>query len=161
EARPGVPRESYRIPGAPGGDVGATRVAHALVGWLSHPMSVRASRGRLPGPARGSAAARRGRDRGLARPHRGRSRRPHARSGASLRRAGVNLAWGTYRAVAPLMGAAAPLAGRIAPAAERALWRERLGDVPDEAPVDAWIHGASLGEAVAVAGLLAELRAQA
>jgi len=73
----------------------------------------------------------------------------------------VNLAWGTYRAVAPLMGAAAPLAGRIAPAAERALWRERLGDVPDEAPVDAWIHGASLGEAVAVAGLLAELRAHA
>jgi 3-deoxy-D-manno-octulosonic-acid transferase len=73
----------------------------------------------------------------------------------------MSLAWGAYRSLAPLLGAAAPLGRWLAPSAERAAWRERLGDVPDGHPVDAWIHAASMGEALAVAGLIAELRRDA
>jgi 3-deoxy-D-manno-octulosonic-acid transferase len=73
----------------------------------------------------------------------------------------VSVAWGAYRSLAPLVGAAAPLGRWIAPAAERSEWRERLGDVGASEASDAWIHAASMGEAVAVSGLLAELRRDA
>jgi 3-deoxy-D-manno-octulosonic-acid transferase len=74
----------------------------------------------------------------------------------------VSLAWKGYRALAPALGAAAPLLGWLAPGAARAGWRERLGEAaagePAPGPAHAWIHAASLGEAVAVGGLLGALR---
>jgi len=63
-----------------------------------------------------------------------------------------------YRAIGPLAGAAAPLVRGLLPAAERSLWSERLGDVESGEPADAWIHAASMGEALAVSGLMKELR---
>jgi len=73
----------------------------------------------------------------------------------------MSVAWTAYRSLSPLLGAAAPLGRWIAPAEERDAWRERLGDVAADEPADAWIHAASMGEAVAVSGLLAELRRDA
>ncbi|HET9328562.1 MAG TPA: glycosyltransferase N-terminal domain-containing protein [Candidatus Eisenbacteria bacterium] len=73
----------------------------------------------------------------------------------------MSVAWTAYRSLAPLLGAAAPLGRWIAPAPERSAWSERLGEVHDAEPADAWIHAASMGEAVAVSGLLAELRRDA
>jgi 3-deoxy-D-manno-octulosonic-acid transferase len=70
----------------------------------------------------------------------------------------VSLAWAAYRAVAPVLGAAAPAARLFASAGERPLWAERLGRVAAAGPVDAWIHAASLGEALAVAPLLRGLQ---
>jgi len=69
----------------------------------------------------------------------------------------MSLAWGAYRVVAPLIGAAAPAGRAFAPAPERALWAERLGHVRADGPADAWIHAASLGEALAVGPLLRAL----
>jgi 3-deoxy-D-manno-octulosonic-acid transferase len=66
-----------------------------------------------------------------------------------------------YRAIAPLAGAAAPLVRALLPDGEQALWSERLGEVAATDPVDAWIHAASMGEALAVSGLIRELRAHA
>jgi len=73
----------------------------------------------------------------------------------------MSVAWTAYRSLAPLLGAAAPLGRWIAPAPERDAWGERLGEVAGAEPAEAWIHAASMGEAVAVAGLLAELRRDA
>jgi 3-deoxy-D-manno-octulosonic-acid transferase len=73
----------------------------------------------------------------------------------------VSLAWTAYRAVAPLIGAAAPAARALAPSAERTLWDERLGRVTSQGTVDAWIHAASLGEALAVGPLVRALAAAA
>jgi len=73
----------------------------------------------------------------------------------------VSVAWAAYRSLAPVLGVAAPLARWVAPGAERSGWSERLGDVPAGAGVDAWIHAASLGEAVAMPALVRELRAAA
>jgi len=72
----------------------------------------------------------------------------------------VSWLWSLYRAVTPVAGALAPAAGAFA-GAERPLWKERLGH-PGSAPgaVDAWIHSASLGEAVAAQALHDALRAQ-
>jgi 3-deoxy-D-manno-octulosonic-acid transferase len=64
-----------------------------------------------------------------------------------------------YRAIAPLAGAAAPFVRRLLPDGEQALWSERLGEVDGGEPADAWIHAASMGEALAVAVLMRELRA--
>src|SRR5262249_33468354 len=47
----------------------------------------------------------------------------------------------------------------VGPGAEGPWWQEGLGDVPVESGADAWIHAASLGEAVAMPALLRELRA--
>jgi 3-deoxy-D-manno-octulosonic-acid transferase len=71
----------------------------------------------------------------------------------------VSLAWAAYRIVAPLVGAAAPAARPFAPAPERALWDERLGRVVVDQGVDAWIHAASLGEALGVGALTGALGA--
>ena len=71
------------------------------------------------------------------------------------------MAWSVYRSLAPWLGAVAPLGRWIAPRLERPGWQERLGEVAPNDGTDAWIHAASMGEAVAVAGLLAELRAHA
>jgi 3-deoxy-D-manno-octulosonic-acid transferase len=69
----------------------------------------------------------------------------------------MSLAWSAYRVMAPLIGAAAP-AGRVfAPPPERSLWGERLGRVTAPGPVEAWIHAASLGEALAVGPLVRSL----
>ncbi|TMQ68213.1 MAG: hypothetical protein E6K80_14420 [Candidatus Eisenbacteria bacterium] len=73
----------------------------------------------------------------------------------------MSVAWGVYRSLAPLMGAAAPLGRWVAPGHERGAWPARLGEVPEDGPVDAWIHAASMGEAVAVRALIDELRALA
>jgi 3-deoxy-D-manno-octulosonic-acid transferase len=73
----------------------------------------------------------------------------------------MSVAWTAYRSLTPLIGVAAPLGRWIAPVEERDGWRERLGEVAEEEPADAWIHAASMGEAVAVSGLLAELRRDA
>lgn len=70
----------------------------------------------------------------------------------------MSLAWAAYRMVAPLLGAAAPAAGLFASARQRPLWGERLGRSTAAGPVDAWVHAASLGEALAVGPLLAGLK---
>jgi 3-deoxy-D-manno-octulosonic-acid transferase len=62
-----------------------------------------------------------------------------------------------YRAVAPLLGAVAPAARAFASSEERALWDERLGRGALDSGVDAWIHAASLGEALGVGPLVREL----
>src|SRR5262245_27202534 len=73
----------------------------------------------------------------------------------------MSLAWSAYRVMAPLIGAAAP-AGRVfAARSERPLWAERMGSVAAEGPVDAWIHAASLGEALAVGPLVRALESAA
>ncbi|MBI3540110.1 MAG: hypothetical protein HY076_07540, partial [Candidatus Eisenbacteria bacterium] len=69
----------------------------------------------------------------------------------------MSLAWAAYRTVAPLLGAAAPAARIFASPAERPLWGERLGQVTAPDVTDAWIHAASLGEALAVGPLVREL----
>jgi len=70
----------------------------------------------------------------------------------------MSLVWGAYRLAAPLIGAAAPAARAFAPAAERALWGERMGRVePEPAGTDAWVHAASLGEALAAGSLVRAL----
>jgi len=69
----------------------------------------------------------------------------------------MSLAWSAYRIAAPLIGAAAPAARAFAPPAERRLWGERMGRVNATGSVDAWIHAASLGEALAVGPLVREL----
>jgi 3-deoxy-D-manno-octulosonic-acid transferase len=71
--------------------------------------------------------------------------------------------WLAYRMLAPCLGALAPAGRMFASPDERPLWAERLGRVPAPvaAPVDAWIHAASLGESVAVPPLLRELTARA
>src|SRR5688572_7403108 len=72
----------------------------------------------------------------------------------------VSALWSAYRLAAPLAGAIAPAMGALAPAGERALWDERLGRIAARESPDAWIHSASMGEAVAAAALLRELRAR-
>ena len=71
------------------------------------------------------------------------------------------MAWSAYRLIAPCVGAIAPAAGVFGSKAERALWHERLGAVQIPGGCDAWIHAASLGEAVAVGPLARELRSLA
>ena len=56
--------------------------------------------------------------------------------------------WMTYRMLAPVLGAAAPAVRPFAPAPERVLWSERLGRLGPEHHAHAWIHAASLGEAL-------------
>ncbi len=72
----------------------------------------------------------------------------------------MSLAWNAYRLLAPCAGALAPAARWLASAPERALWDERLGRVAVEPAPHAWLHAASLGEAVAARALVAELRAR-
>jgi len=69
----------------------------------------------------------------------------------------MNPLWGTYRMVAPVVGALAPAAGVFTSPAERVLWLERLGHVTRTGRCDAWVHAASLGEAVAVQPFVREL----
>jgi 3-deoxy-D-manno-octulosonic-acid transferase len=69
----------------------------------------------------------------------------------------MSVAWMAYRMIAPMLGAAAPAARIFASPSERPLWSERLGRVRGEAAADAWIHAASLGEALAVGPLTREL----
>lgn len=69
----------------------------------------------------------------------------------------MNPLWGTYRALAPLIGAIAPAASVFTSPAERVLWKERLGQVTRPGGCHAWVHAASLGEAVAAAPLVREL----
>jgi 3-deoxy-D-manno-octulosonic-acid transferase len=69
----------------------------------------------------------------------------------------MSLAWSAYRFAAPLIGAAAPALRPFTPAAERGLWGERMGRVAATGAVDAWIHAASLGEALAVGPLVRAL----
>lgn len=71
----------------------------------------------------------------------------------------MSFAWSAYRVVAPWLGAMAPGVRWLASPAERPLWSERLGHVKSPAACDAWVHAASLGEALAVGPLLAEMRA--
>jgi 3-deoxy-D-manno-octulosonic-acid transferase len=69
----------------------------------------------------------------------------------------VNVLWGAYRGLAPVVGALAPAASVFTSPAERVLWRERLGRLTRPGGCDAWVHAASLGEAVAAAPLVREL----
>jgi 3-deoxy-D-manno-octulosonic-acid transferase len=69
----------------------------------------------------------------------------------------VNALWGAYRVLAPVLGSLAPAAGVFTSPAERVLWRERMGRLARPGGCDAWVHAASLGEAVAVAPLVREL----
>jgi 3-deoxy-D-manno-octulosonic-acid transferase len=74
----------------------------------------------------------------------------------------MSLAWAAYRTVVPLLGAAAPAARMFASPAERPLWSERLGHVAARSgATDAWIHAASMGEALAVGPLVRELESLA
>jgi len=71
----------------------------------------------------------------------------------------VNALWGAYRVLAPVLGSIAPAAGVFTSPAERVLWRERMGRLARPGGCDAWVHAASLGEAVAAAPLVRELLA--
>lgn len=70
----------------------------------------------------------------------------------------MSAAWWAYRTAAPLLGALARAAGVFTSPHERPLWRERLGEVWLPGGCHAWVHAASLGEALAVPPLLRELR---
>ena len=59
--------------------------------------------------------------------------------------------------LAPVLGALAPAAGVFTSPAERLLWSERMGRLVRPGGCDAWVHSASLGEAVAAAPLVREL----
>jgi len=72
----------------------------------------------------------------------------------------MSAAWALYRLAAPWAGRLSPLALPFLPPGERALWPERRGGGA-LAPADAWVHGASLGEASAVRPLLEALRERA
>jgi len=69
----------------------------------------------------------------------------------------VNALWGAYRVLAPMLGTLAPAAGVFTSPAERVLWRERMGRLARPGGCDAWVHAASLGEAVAAAPLVREM----
>jgi len=69
----------------------------------------------------------------------------------------VNLVWGAYRVVAPVVGAIAPAAAVLTSPQERRLWRERLGRSERPGGCDAWVHAASLGESVAAQPFVREL----
>ncbi len=69
----------------------------------------------------------------------------------------MNPLWGAYRLLAPVLGALAPAAGVFTSPSERVLWSERLGRTARPGGCDAWVHAASLGEAVAAQPLLREL----
>ena len=69
----------------------------------------------------------------------------------------MNPLWGAYRVLAPVLGSIAPAAGVFTSPAERVLWRERMGRLTRPGGCDAWVHAASLGEAVAAAPLVREL----
>ncbi len=73
----------------------------------------------------------------------------------------MSFEWAAYRLIAPLIGSLAPMARWFTSPHERALWNERLGDVESSGECDAWIHAASLGEALAVPALTRELLALA
>jgi 3-deoxy-D-manno-octulosonic-acid transferase len=57
-----------------------------------------------------------------------------------------------------VLGSLAPAAGVFTSPAERVLWRERMGRLVRPGGCDAWVHSASLGEAVAASALVRELR---
>jgi len=69
----------------------------------------------------------------------------------------VNALWSAYRVLSPFLGSIAPAAGVFTSPAERVLWRERMGRLARPGGCDAWVHAASLGEAVAAAPLVREL----
>ena len=69
----------------------------------------------------------------------------------------MNLLWRSYRAVAPVLGAMAPAAVLFTSPHERVLFRERLGRVARPGGCDAWVHAASMGEAIAATTLSREL----
>ena len=69
----------------------------------------------------------------------------------------MNALWGAYRVLSPFLGSIAPAAGVFTSPAERVLWRERMGRLARPGGCDAWVHAASLGEAVAAAPLVREL----
>ena len=69
----------------------------------------------------------------------------------------MSFAWSTYRLLAPALGALAPHAKLFASPNERPLWGERMGEVALPGGCHAWVHAASLGEAVAVPPLVAAL----
>ncbi len=73
----------------------------------------------------------------------------------------MSVFWSAYRMFAPALGALAPAARMFTSPQERPLWGERLGRVTLPGGCDAWVHAASLGEAVAARPLIAELRALA
>jgi hypothetical protein len=73
----------------------------------------------------------------------------------------MSLSWRLYRSVAPMLGALAPWTRLLASPGERQLWNERLGDVVVPGGCHAWIHAASLGEAVAVGPARARARGAA
>jgi 3-deoxy-D-manno-octulosonic-acid transferase len=83
----------------------------------------------------------------------------HGAAGAGRRGGLVSLAWGLYRVAAPCAGALLPAARVLVPAAERARWDERLGRTTLAGGADAWIHAASMGEAVAAGALMRGLAA--
>jgi 3-deoxy-D-manno-octulosonic-acid transferase len=72
----------------------------------------------------------------------------------------MSLAWTLYHAAAPWAARGLALATPFLAAEERRLWPEREGRVR-AARADAWIHAASMGEALAVGPLLEALRATA
>ena len=73
----------------------------------------------------------------------------------------MSLEWAAYRLLAPAIGSLAPIARWFTSPHERALWNERLGSVEGTGDCDAWVHAASLGEALAVPALTRELQALA
>ena len=73
----------------------------------------------------------------------------------------MNPLWGAYRVLAPFVGSLAPAARVFTSKSERVLWGERLGRTVRPGGHAAWVHAASLGEAVAAEPLVRELRRRA
>ncbi len=69
----------------------------------------------------------------------------------------MNPLWSAYRVLAPMVGTLAPAARVFTSPGERVLWGERLGRTVLTEGCHAWVHAASLGEAVAVPPLVREL----
>ncbi len=73
----------------------------------------------------------------------------------------MNPLWGAYRVLAPVVGSLAPAARVFTSKGERVLWGERLGRTVRPAGLAAWVHAASLGEAVAAQPFVRELERRA
>lgn len=69
----------------------------------------------------------------------------------------MNPLWSAYRVLAPFVGTLAPAARMFTSPSERVLWGERLGHTVRPDGLTAWVHAASLGEAVAAQPLVREL----
>ncbi|NOT33952.1 MAG: hypothetical protein HOP12_07255 [Candidatus Eisenbacteria bacterium] len=73
----------------------------------------------------------------------------------------MSAGWLAYRGLTACAGLIEPLAGLALTGVERAHWPERRGRSAAPAPIDAWVHAASMGESLAAAALIEGLSREA